>query len=374
MVSGYSDSLLAINPQVPPPEQAQNLTTNSSEGPVVPRVIPVLLFLLACIYLVNTFILLAIILTLDGLLSRSGLISSFFKLFPGTSFIPLITGISTLLFFYVSFKVTQASKKAFLSTIGVLTIVPILEFITRLFLLSPITKLASEITTDANSTVSVMSPYLLGFFFGPIFLFSIVIVILLLFSRKRFELADKPLSKKVKIFLLTVVVITVLPSVWVVTTGFIKTFDRDFGYEAASSAVNFKIYTPTSLPQKLDYATKFETNKELAGKQNAVQVAFDTPFNLGARGESQLVVMKQVGVPPDFDLYSFSTTVTQDSDLPKQVSFSKAKEQTAYTVEKDFEKVKVSYLSFITPDNVLILIASPNIGIEEIISFALLLN
>ena len=43
-------------------------------------------------------------------------------------------------------------------------------------------------------------------------------------------------------------------------------------------------------------ATKFITNKELAGKQNAIQVTYDVPFtDLVKEGKGKIIVLKQIG-------------------------------------------------------------------------------
>lgn len=81
-------------------------------------------------------------------------------------------------------------------------------------------------------------------------------------------------SKNVLSFFAIVVIISILSAV-----SFKYAFNpiTDYGLQSAKNSVDYYIYKPEPIPLGLINATNFTTGKELAGKNNAVSVAFNYP-------------------------------------------------------------------------------------------------
>ena len=139
--------------------------------------------------------------------------------------------------------------------------------------------------------------------------------------------------------------------------GYIKAADTDYGYASAKSLVGYHVYKPSSLPLDLVNATRFVSGKDLAGKNNAIQVFYDAPFTAPVTdGPPKIVVLKQVGVGSDFNLATFASTSVKDSESPQFVALPTALNQEAYFIQKKQSKWGLSVLTFLTSDNVLIYI------------------
>ena len=118
-------------------------------------------------------------------------------------------------------------------------------------------------------------------------------------------------------------------------------------------------------------ATKFITNKELAGKQNAIQVTYDVPFtDLVKEGKGKIIVLKQIGVESGFDLNSFASTEVKNASSQQPINLAVALNQKAFLVQRKLEKIDLNFLTYITNDNVLILLSSPYASVDELIQFA----
>jgi len=317
---------------------------------------------------------LGIIVIMDRAVGAGDLVFSFLKHFPTFGIIPILFSLITLFFFYVAFKVRGGSKFSFWLGIGSIFIPLPTAFLSQM-LMSPFVKLATRFDNATSDNIPTVPINPINLRFGdPIFVLSFIALVLLITSFKKFHFVNHKLSKKVRVFLITLAVILVLPTLSILSYKYIRANDTDYGFNKAQSEVKYRVHKPTTIPSGLTYATKFITNKELAGKQNAVQVAFDIPFNELAKGESpKVIVLKQIGVEPGFNLELFISTEVKDS-TSEPISFPIALDQKAYFLQKKLGTSDLNFFTFITQDNVLIFIASPKTSRDELISFAESLN
>lgn len=343
--------------------------TLTKEKPKILNRISELIFLIAILYVFSTIGTLGVYYVIDHVFSSGELALSFLKNFPTWGLIPIMFSFVSLIFFYVAIKVRNGSKFSFWLGVFFLLAIPLLTVLINQILMSPFIKFLSKGIEEVTESGS-FNPILFRFSYA-IFIFVLISLILLIFSFKKFQFPNTPLTTKARVFLILLALFLILPTIILVSLGYIRASDTDYGYTYASSQVTYHVYKPSSLPPGLDYATKFMVGKELAGKQNAIQVSYDVGFDKAFNPEqSKIIVLKQVEVEPGFDLYTFASTLFKDADPSQTVTLSKAANQTAYFIERNLEKIKINTLTFVTIDNVLIQISTPKASQEELIQFA----
>ena len=231
------------------------------------------------------------------------LVFSFLKYFPTFGIIPIIFSFIALFFFYLSFKICDCSKPSLKLGISSLLIVPAAAAFSSQILISPLTKLAADYSGSEKIFPSQPLSQRGLRFDDPIFILAIISVVLLAVSFKKFHFKTSSISKKAKIFLALITTIFVVPIVSIISLEYVKAQNTDYGYSKAVETVGHHIYRPSSVPSGLTYATKFVLGKELAGKQTAIQVAYDIPFDMLIKGEqTEPIVVKQVEVEIGFDV------------------------------------------------------------------------
>jgi hypothetical protein len=299
--------------------QEKTSISPTEERPKMIKTISTLIFLIAILYIFSTVSMLGIMLIVDRALSAEDLVFSFLKYFPSWGFIPIMFSFVTLIFFYVALKVRNGSKFSLWLGVGSLLVIPLSAAFISQMLMSPFMDLVSNMSGTTNEAIPKIPVNPSTFRFGdPIFILTIISLVLLMVSFKKFQFSNDPLSGKSKVFLVVLAVVLVLPTVSLVALGYVKANDTDFGYTNVKSQVNYHIYKPTPIPLGLVNATKFVVGKELAGKQNAVRVVYDVPFDTMVRtGLSKLVVVTQVGVESGFNLDTFVTTFIKDATSQK---------------------------------------------------------
>lgn len=344
------------------------------EKPRIARVVSGVLFLIAIFYVLKAVFGAGVIVIIDSKMGSGELVFSFLRYFPTFGPIPILYALASLLFFYVALKIQNASKFSFWTAVISIIAVPLpLAFVIRV-LLMPLTQLASSVSWEQFEGIASIPMNFQTFSFGdPIFLSSILAILLLIFSYKKFQFINERLTNRAKIFFVLVSIIIVIPIFSIVSMGYIKAQDRDYGYKDAQASVSYHIYKSSLPEKKLTNATIFTTNNDLAGKQNAIKVAYDLPFDQAVRNrEDKILSLKQVSVESSFDLKNFIYTEISDPTSVDEISYPSAKNQKAFLVYKSFgkDKLHVYYFSYVTKDDVLIFIASPKVTRNEIIEFA----
>lgn len=343
---------------------------STEEKPKIIKTISALIFLIASLYILSTVSMLGIIVIMEHSMGAADLVFSFLKYFPTFGIIPIMFSFVTFFFFYLAFKIRNGSKFSLWLAVSSLLIIPTLAAIFSQIIISPIVKLVAGYD---SSVKSIPSSYLSlsNLRFGdPIFVLAVISLVLIAISFKRFHFHNDPISNKAKVFLALVAFILIIPSVSVVSLDYVKSQDTDYGYTKAKTAAGYHIYKPSPVPNGLTYASKFILGKELAGKQTAVQVAYDIPFDeLMRNGQSRLIVVKQVEVETGFNLDAFASTFVKDASLQK-ITLSKAVNQTGYLLQKKLGNSELNAIAYLTNDSVLITLMSPKATSEELIEFA----
>lgn len=345
---------------------SSNNDSSSEKKPNIINVISIIVFLIASLYLFKIFSFIGIITIMEKSLSGGDLAAiSVVKYFPAFGMLLFLFSFITIASFYIAFRIRNGSKKSYIQSLLFLLIVPTLSSIFAVMLMTSVLKFTSDNTTTTSPTSSF------GLNFGdPIFILNMISVILLAFSYKKFHFNNDHLSKKVKVFLALLSLMIIIPTGLVIYSDYSKSFDTDYGFTVAKEKSDYHIYKPILLPENLSYATKFSLGNELAGKQNAVKVAFDIPFDKILKGEkTKPIVITQVGIDAGFNFDKFASTYTKDA-VPQKTQLPKAANQNGYLLQKKLGNTTLSYLVFVTSDNVLISIASNKATSEELINLS----
>ncbi len=357
-ISTSSSDLITSSPD--------NLSLSTEKKPNIINVISIIIFLIASLYLFKIFSFIGIIAIMGKSLSGGDLASiSVVKYFPAFGMLLILFSFITSISFYLAFKIRNGSKKSYVQSLLFMLIIPTLSSIITVMSMTSILKFTSGNTATTSPTnFSVLN------FGDPLFILNIMSVILLAFSYKQFHFNNDHLSKKVNIFIILIISIIIIPTGLVIISDYSKSFDTDYGFTLAKGQTTYHIYKPILLPGNLSYATKFSVGKELAGKQNAVRVAFDIPFDKMIKGEkTKLIVMTQVEVDSGFNFDNFASTYTKNA-VPQKTQLPKAINQYGYVLQKKLGNTTLSYLIFVTSDNVLISVASNKATPEELINLS----
>lgn len=292
---------------------------------------------------------------------------SFLQYFPTWGLVPILFSLLTVVFLYVAFKIRNGSRFSLWLGIGALVTVFPVAFIIHM-LIAPFVSFTSSLSETAGDTLPMNFNM---FRFGDlIFILAFISLVLLFMSFKKFRFSNDLLSRRAKVFLTILTVIFVLPTVAFISFGYIKASDTDFGYTDAQSQVTYHVYKLSPLPPDLVNATKFLTDKELAGRQDAVRVAYDVPFDVGlTTGQSKLIILTQVGVGPGFDVGSFAATFIEDATV-QQTPLTVGANQTGYLLQRTSESLAITAVVYVTSDNVLITLMSPGAGSDELMRLA----
>lgn len=349
-------------------QQVNSAFTAEEEKPKMIKTISTLFSLIAILYIASTMTMAGIVAIMDRAAGGAGVVFSFLKYFPTFGFIPILFSLVTLVFFFAALKIRNGSKFSFWLGVTTLLVVPLPAAFLSQTLMSPFVNWATNFKEN-------IPPFLLNvnlLFRAPEFILVFIALVLLVISFRKFHFINEPLSKKAKIFLTFLFFIFVLPAFLVVSLGYIRASDTDYGFTKAKSEVSYRVYKSTLAPEGLVTATKFITNKELGGRQDAIQVVYDVPFTeLLKEEKSKMIVLKQVGVEPGFDLQSYVSSTIKDSSSLQPVSLPMAKNQSAFLIERKIGDASViSFLIYITQDDVLIDIAGPYATKERLVQFA----
>ncbi len=352
-------------------QQADTSITSTEGRPKIIKTVSTLLFLIAGLYILSTVSMLGIMVIMDSALSAGDLVFSFLKYFPSWGFIPIMFSLVTLIFFYVAIKVRNGSKFSLWLGIGSLLAIPIPTALINQMLMSPFINLVSSASQTANEAIPKIpvSPSTFRFR-DPILILAFISLILLLVSFKKFQFTNDSFSNKAKVFLGVLAAILLLPTVSLVSLGYVKANDTDYGYSSAKSQVTYHIYKPTPVSKELVNTTKFVVGKELAGKQNAVRVAYDVPFDVMVKtGQTKPIVVTQVGIETGFNIDTFVTTFMKDV-APQKITLATGVNRTGYLFEKALGNSTLSAVVYLTNDNVLLTLMSPRASLDELIQLS----
>lgn len=330
-------------------------------------IISILIFIRAILYSYNFLVYTFIFGALIWGYNKAGLIEfAFLKYYPLIGIIPIAFPLMTFFLYFVSLKINNGSKLSYLMGILLMIIVPVTQVFLANSILVPFFRALTVSLGTASSQINK------NFNAGdPLLPLTIIILVLLIISYKKFNFSNKGLSLKSKIFLIIIFLLLVMPSVSYFSYGYFKAYGTDYNYTKIKSMVNYHIYKPTFIPGGREIATNFEF-KEILDIGNGVKVIYDSPLNeIIEKGKGKgIIALSQIGVDNQFNLESYIKKETSKSkvDVNKKVQIIPAKDNVGYYFE--FSKwLRVIY--FVTPDNTLIIIATTLSTSEaEIIQFA----
>jgi len=236
--------------------------------------------------------------------------------------------------------------------------IPASVAVTSQFLISPFVQSLS----DSSLSTDMGIPKSFGIqnirWNDPIFIIFLITSIVLIFQKGKFNLANNIVTRKSKLVFIVLSLWVLIPICTISGRGYIRALDTDYGYTSAKAKVDYHVYKPVSLPLGLTYATKFSINKQIANKNNGIQVIFDLSFPEIIKGNGKIVVLKQTGVEPNFDFQSYSQTIVDEPTSIEPTTLNGVDYKWAMIIKKEFEKTTVNYLTYITSDDVLIWLAS----------------
>ncbi len=363
-----SNSQLSFSPISAPTPQPNPLTAQhlepTSSLPLNLKVSYSLTILVAAWYLLKGVIIWAAIFILQRAMNSGDLIFNLLKYYPTLGFIPIIFFLITFGLFFVALKMRTAAKSNYWLVLANLTLLPAMatllgQFAYQKFLLQTENAAAS----GSNLPIPTLSQNPVGLFLPVILVW--VAATLFGISIKNMSSVGTAQSKSAKIFLGLLAIILLTLTFWLVTLYY-GVNNEDVGYSRAQGQVSFHIYRPSYMPTGKDYATKFTLGNELGGISNAVKFSLNTSFDLMLKGEhASPVVINQAPVDREFDLEAFSSSLVTGV-TPVQVVVTNAREQHGFALHKRLEHMELYTLVFITNDDVLIAITSPNTTMVEL--------
>lgn len=297
----------------------------------------------------------------------------YLKYYPQVGLLPIITCLATLVFLYVSHKIRDGSRYSWVIAVLSLIVLPVSFTYLLPALTYPLVKLVSVYAGSPAKPLIAPSISVreLGQLSSLFLLFEAGVVLLLIFIGS-FTKKGRPLSGAAKSSLAVISGLFLIPISTVTAYGYYSANYTDFGYTKATEYVSYHIYTPRDYPGDRVHATNFILNEELADVFNAVKVTYDVPLPTRIQtGEISPITVKQVEVHPKFSLEKFTAALDRSSDaLIEPVRIRAAANEIGYVTNKG----QLHYLTFVMPDNVLILINSPSGNTEDLIAFADLLE
>lgn len=348
-------------------------TIIGEDRPKVIKTVSTLMLIISLLYVIKTFSMLGVVYVLNNALGKGNLAFSSLEQLPIFYILLVLFYLTSIFFFYLSFKIRNGSKFSWLLSLSSLLIVPAFISILGQFIFSPLGRF-SDVISGGQSVYLEASLSKLFTFPNLVFLIIIITIIILVGSFKSFHYNDEPISKRYKIGIIIMSFVVVVPIISLVFLGYLNTINNDYGFKKSSLSVGYHIYKPRVVPDGLIYATEFTAGKELAGSQNAVQVSYDMPIQeIANEGQSKIIVLKQVKVANDFDLEKFVETFQEDSNI-SQVSLDNALNKNGFLVQKPLGNSTLTSLIYLTEDNILIVLMSPKVTAEDLVKFSAILE
>lgn len=348
-----------------PQESGYARGPEEEKKPKVALIISILFFLIAVLYGIGVVRILGVLLVLNNVSSTVGLKFLFLRDFPTLGLITIIYAIVALAISYMAIKIRNGSKFSFWLGIILLSFLFIpLSFVT-IGLLLPLYNVANGNATNP-APLNILD--VKNFLTDPALILYFLIFLLLIASFKKFHFENTSISGKSKIFLAIITIVLIVPTISILTYGYLQANDKNYGYSNAQSKVGYHLYQPSYIPQGL-VPLSFSNGKEMADKNNAVLIVYAPPINRKAEPENiptPLVLFTQVQVDESFDLNAYISSKYKNTYSTKQVPLAKSKNQQAVYLEKKATKV----LMFVTNDNVLIHLTAINISLEDLMQMA----
>lgn len=291
---------------------------------------------------------------------------SIFSVYPSLGISSIFYVIEAFILFFIAFKVTTGTKSGFWLSIAAFIIAPIFEIAISTIFLIPVFKEVASVSSLNNPEINMITN--LSNFSIIQFLLPILILIgfiTTIVSYKKFKFPNVGISDRGKVILTIYFLLFIVPTISIMTYGYINASNNDYGYSAAQSAVSYHIYKPTVLPEGMEYSYKFTTSS-LAGKDNSTYTML-----MSDGAQIKVITLNQVSVNNDFVLESYINSTSADAISVNQIELPQAIDQ-AFLIETQSKEDSSPGLSlaYIMKDKVLIFINSKNLSQEELKDFA----
>jgi hypothetical protein len=277
------------------------------------------------------------------------IVGNVFRLFPTSALIPLVLGLSAIVFAYSAVKVKTYS--AYGRLFG----------ITSLLIFIPASTLALHFGLSSLIPVPAYE-----FIISPVVMAGIINLFLLALSSRIAVLPNPPLGNKSKLLLILMAFIY-LPCAIVAAVLYAQSLDQDFRYTQAKSVTQFHIYRPSPIPFGMTNARYYIPNTTFAGTTTAVATAFESPLtSLTSPEKSKILILKQTQVSTNYNLSEYLSTLNSFAPFTP-VSPSMPALKVAYLSSK---VTPSGHLVILTQDNILVHLSSAGLTQAELLDFA----
>jgi len=330
----------------------------------MPTIISVLFVVISFLFIYKAGFMITIMSIVNYFSHTTGAIYYFLNEFPLYGWVVVSLALSASIFLYGSFKVKSGTRFSFWFGVIILITLPIsLSYINYKLMYSVSEYFSSDaiiLNQNAPKIPQGTSTLVVGVLGEPAFFFPLATLLVLLISYKKFNFPNQKLSfKNLKLLILLVLLFTV-PTALVVMSGYKKAKTDDFQFKFVSDRVDFHVYKPNPIPLGMVYVTNFIDGKDLAGRNDAIQVTYDYAFEQVPEAmSSRPVVLKQVEVPKNFSISQYLLTESGTYSIQKTMQLDNSVDKNAYLIENRLPNgVSSKNLVFLTPDNVLISIST----------------
>jgi hypothetical protein len=343
---------------------------------VVTSVLSILFAIISFLLIYRAGIMIAIMSVVNYYSYTTGAMYYFLNEFPLYGWVIMGFALSACVFLYGSFKIGKSTKGSFWFGLLVLMLLPIsLSYVNYKLMFSVAKYFSTEAIIFSQGAPDIparTSTLLIGVLGEPAFFVSVLTLIILVVSYKKFHFPNNGLSGGSRKLFLTLVLIFILPTSFMVFSGYRKANNDDFGYSGVSRRVNYHVYKPDPIPLGMIYASNFTPDKELAGRRNAIQVIYDFAYEQSPDiSESRPIVLTQIGVREDFSMADFLTMEVGVYSNQKEVVIPYAKDGKGYFIKDDLSSGSSNKtLVMLTSDNVLIQISTLESGEHDLIDLA----
>ena len=347
---------------------------------VIVGVISMLFIVISFLFIYKAGMMVAIMSIIDHFSYTEGSMYYFLKQFPMYGWVVISFALSASVFLFNAFKIRIASKPSFIiGLISLLTLPTSLLLINYRLMHSVGSYFSTQnISLGDNAPKIPTGAYtlLVGVFSEPAFLISLITLIILLISYKKFHFKNNKISNKNIGYLTFFSLLFLIPTLFVVLKSYSVAKNDDFGYSRAVSRTRFHIYKPKVMPLGLVYTSNFSTGKEMAGLKDAVQVVYDYALEEAVdMKKTRPVIVKQVGVHRTFNIKDYISSVsgvyseTTAVDIPNTVG------GTGFLISNVLDNGGNNLiLIFQKTDNVLVSLSTTNSAKQDLIDIALSLE
>ena len=373
------DKVFVIDDEIvhPAAEVHEDIKAPIGDKPkVVTSIISILFAIISFLLIYRVGMMIAIMTVVNYYSYTTGAMYYFLNEFPLYGWVIMSFSLSACIFLYGSFKLNLCTKAAFWFALISLLILPVsLSYVNYKLMFSVAKYFSSEailFSQGAPDIPSATSTLLIGVLGEPAFFVSVLTLIILLISYKKFHFTGIGLTSKSKRLFVTLTILFILPTSFMVFNSYRKVSNDDFGYTNVTRKVNYHVYKPDPIPLGLVYASNFTSDKELTGRRNAVSVTYDFVYEQSPDiSESRPIVMKQIGVKNDFSIADFIVTESGVYSTQKEIPIANSKDGNGYLIKNKLgNSDETKDLVYLTPDNVLIYISTVDSGEYDLIDLA----